>query len=62
MLKADLLHLLIINPKWMDMIQSRNLTSHTYNEDTAGQICKAVTQKYFTLFEQLIMKMDTLLK
>ncbi len=23
---------------WMDMIQSRNLTSHTYNETTAAQI------------------------
>ena len=48
--------------KWMDMLQSRNLTSHTYNEETAQQICNAVTQTYFTLFEQLLMKMETLLK
>jgi len=44
----------------MDMLQSRNVTSHTYNEDTAREICKAVTQTYFTLFEQLVIKMETL--
>ena len=60
--KAFELGLINDGEKWMDMLKSRNLTSHTYNEETAQEICKAVTQTYFTLFEQLIMKMDTLLK
>ena len=38
---------------WMDMIQSRNLTSHTYNEDTAEQISTAVLNQYFPEFIKL---------
>lgn len=36
---------------WMDMIQSRNLTSHTYNEVTAAQIATAICNDYFPEFE-----------
>ena len=60
--KAFELGLIHDGEKWMDMLQSRNLTSHTYNEETAQEICKAITQTYFTLFEQLVIKMETLLK
>jgi nucleotidyltransferase substrate binding protein (TIGR01987 family) len=38
---------------WMDMIKSRTLTSHTYNEDIARQIASDVTEKYFLEFEKL---------
>lgn len=38
---------------WMDMIQSRNLTSHTYNEATAAQIATAILGDYFPEFEAL---------
>jgi nucleotidyltransferase substrate binding protein (TIGR01987 family) len=38
---------------WMDMIQSRNLTSHTYNEETAAQISAAILGDYFPEFEAL---------
>jgi len=31
---------------WMDMIQSRVLTSHTYNEATAKKVVDDVLQKY----------------
>ena len=31
---------------WMDMIVSRNLTSHTYNEDAAAHIVAAITGSY----------------
>ena len=38
---------------WMDMIQSRNLTSHTYNEATAAQISAAIRNDYLPEFEML---------
>lgn len=48
--KADLVH---NGETWMDMIQSRNLTSHTYNEATALQIADAILATYFTELEAL---------
>ena len=36
---------------WMDMIKSRNLTSHTYDEDTAKHIYQQVLKAYFPAFE-----------
>lgn len=38
---------------WMDMIKSRTLTSHTYNEDIARQIAGDITEKYYPEFEKL---------
>lgn len=38
---------------WMEMIQSRNLTTHTYNEATAAQIVAAILDKYFVEFQEL---------
>jgi len=38
---------------WMDMVRSRTLTSHTYNEDTAHQIARLVIEQYFPLYVQL---------
>ena len=38
---------------WMDMVRSRTLTSHTYNEDTAHQIARLVVEQYFPLYVQL---------
>jgi len=37
---------------WMDMIKKRNLTSHTYNEETAEEIYQEITEKYFHLFKE----------
>ena len=45
---------------WMDMLKSRNKTSHTYNEETAQEICRAVTEEYFPAFFQLIKKLDSI--
>ncbi len=45
---------------WMDMIQSRNLTSHTYDEATATQIVSAIRNTYFAEFEALRVKLDEL--
>lgn len=35
---------------WMDMIESRNKTSHTYNEEIANEIFFKITNDYFQLF------------
>ncbi len=45
---------------WMEMIKSRNQTSHTYNEDTAIAIVDAVVNRYFSLFEAFLQKMSDL--
>lgn len=39
---------------WMEMIESRKLTVHTYNEKTAQRVEKAVEHTYFVLFNQLL--------
>lgn len=42
---------LIINGDiWMEMIKSRNQTSHTYNEATADEIFIKITQQYLAEF------------
>ncbi len=46
--------------EWMSMLVSRNLTSHSYNEDTADEIALAVTTSYFDLFKNLEEKLDSL--
>lgn len=38
---------------WMEMIRSRNLTTHTYDEATAAQIVAAILQTYFAEFQRL---------
>jgi nucleotidyltransferase substrate binding protein (TIGR01987 family) len=35
---------------WMDMIASRNKTSHTYNEETANDIFKKILEEYYPAF------------
>jgi nucleotidyltransferase substrate binding protein (TIGR01987 family) len=45
---------------WMDMIQSRYKTSHTYNEETAKEIVNDILTRYFPLFEQLSEEMERL--
>jgi nucleotidyltransferase substrate binding protein (TIGR01987 family) len=37
---------------WMEMIKSRNLTSHTYNRDLALAILTDILEKYYPLFEE----------
>lgn len=47
---------------WMDMIKSRNRTTHTYNEETANEISRTVISVYFDAFKELHDKLDTLKK
>ncbi|MCK5842642.1 MAG: nucleotidyltransferase substrate binding protein [Candidatus Sabulitectum sp.] len=56
--KAFQLDLIEDGHGWMEMLKSRNKTSHTYNEETAREICTAVTSQYFELFQRLEEKMD----
>jgi nucleotidyltransferase substrate binding protein (TIGR01987 family) len=52
---------LIVNGEaWMGMIQSRNLTTHTYDKATAAQIASAILNIYYGEFEKLRIKMDEL--
>ncbi len=45
---------------WMEMIKSRNLTSHTYNEEVVEEITKDILEQYFDLFEAFEQKMEQL--
>lgn len=45
---------------WMSMIQNRNLTSHTYNEDTTQEIVQAIKNKYYQEFNNLNKKLSSL--
>ncbi len=47
---------------WMDMINSRNLTSHTYDETTASQIVSAIRNIYFAELDALRIKLDNLIQ
>lgn len=38
---------------WLNLIQDRNLTSHTYNEKTANAVLKLIQEKYFNLLKLL---------
>lgn len=45
---------------WMDMIASRNLTSHTYDEATAAKIAAMILGAYFDEFATFQKKFDAL--
>lgn len=48
--------------QWMAMIQSRNLSSHTYNEHTANQLVEAIVHQYFPCFAELQAEMETVME
>ena len=47
---------------WMDMIKSRNKSSHTYNEETANDIVTAIINIYYPLFVELQTVMQNLIQ
>lgn len=44
--------------QWMAMIQSRNISSHTYDERTADQLVSVIIKQYFPLFVALQTEME----
>lgn len=48
---------------WMNMIKSRNLSSHTYNKETAEEIQESIQNTYYFLFkvfqERMQAEIDT---
>jgi nucleotidyltransferase substrate binding protein (TIGR01987 family) len=45
---------------WMEMIRSRNQTSHTYNEAVANEIAARITGQYAPLFHAFLLRMQRL--
>ena len=45
---------------WMEMIRSRNQTSHTYNEEVANEIAARITGQYAPLFQAFLLRMQGL--
>jgi len=44
--------------QWMAMIQSRNVSSHTYDERTAERLTDAIIHHYYPLFVALQTEME----
>lgn len=47
---------------WMEMIRDRNLTSHTYNQETARTIASAILNSYYPEFTKLVETFEELKK
>lgn len=45
---------------WMNMVQSRNLSSHTYDAETAAKVVSAIHASYYGEFESLRVKLEGL--
>lgn len=43
---------------WMEMINSRNKTSHTYNEETADEIFNKIIHEYHAEFKEFLNTME----
>jgi len=44
---------------WMRMIQSRNISSHTYDESIANEIIMQIKKYYYSKFVEFEIKMNT---
>lgn len=44
--------------EWLRMHASRNLTSHTYDKETAEEIVNAIRDEYFDLFRELQARLE----
>lgn len=53
--------LIIDGDNWMNMIESRKKSSHTYNEETAEEIATEIVSKYYKLFREFEIKIESML-
>jgi len=58
--QAFAIELVLDGEVWLDMIQSRNLSSHTYNQTTTDQILAAIRTDYYPAFCALNEKLNGL--
>lgn len=54
--------LVIDGEGWMEMIKSRNQSSHTYNQKVADDISDKIINSYFELFKEFEIKMNSLVQ
>jgi nucleotidyltransferase substrate binding protein (TIGR01987 family) len=54
-------HLIDDGETWMEMIKSRNLSSHIYDVETINDIVEKIIDSYYPLFVAFKDKMNTLL-
>jgi nucleotidyltransferase substrate binding protein (TIGR01987 family) len=47
---------------WMDMIKSKNMSSHTYDESTIEEIIDLINKKYFDEFKNFENRMNKLVE
>jgi nucleotidyltransferase substrate binding protein (TIGR01987 family) len=44
--------------EWLKMHNSRNLTTHSYDKETADEIVLQIRENYFGLFKELQIKLE----
>lgn len=59
--EAFSMELITDGKEWMNMLTNRNLTSHTYNSETAEEIHDEITDSYIFLFNAFEEKMSQLM-
>jgi len=52
--------LIVDGESWMEMIKSRNLSPHTYNQDTAEEVGTNILLRFYPAFEQMITTFSVL--
>lgn len=45
---------------WMEMIKARNLSSHTYNQETVDEVVEKILTLFYPAFEQMARKFSAL--
>jgi nucleotidyltransferase substrate binding protein (TIGR01987 family) len=49
---------IIKGKEWLKMYSSRNLTTHSYDKETADEIVLQIRENYFGLFKELQIKLE----
>ncbi|GHB54940.1 nucleotidyltransferase substrate binding protein [Persicitalea jodogahamensis] len=57
-IKAGFKYDLLDGELWLDMLQKRNLMSHSYDEENAELAYRLIVTKYFVAIEELFQKLQ----